>query len=258
MAGQPRRVRDHQLGRAARRGAVQGGRRAVGLPAAARERVLPLPRRGDLAAVLPPAPAERLPVDDHGGARASSRPPTRRRSTGRRASRPRPWVASTTPGPRARAVMTRACALATRRGTRYHPKPIAGTTSYLHRGARPHSGVVRCHPALRHRRQGRWPGPEPPHLRRGHVEDHELPRHPLARLELRADQVLRPDPVPGRQDPQQRAAVVAVQAEDEPPAAGHVLGHGAAVQALADLGRWARRGARPSADGDRRSAAAPA
>ena len=85
VAGNPDETADHQLGRAAGRGAVQGRRRAVGHPAAARERLLPLPRGGDLAAVLPPAPPERLPVDDRGGARPHPGPLRDRRSTGRRA-----------------------------------------------------------------------------------------------------------------------------------------------------------------------------
>ena len=54
----------------------KAGRRAVGHPAAARERVLPLHRRGDVAAVLPAASPERLPVVRSRSRSASSRCPT--------------------------------------------------------------------------------------------------------------------------------------------------------------------------------------
>ena len=50
------------------------------------------------------------------------------------------------------------------------------------------------------------PDAQPAHLRAGHVEGRELPRHLLADPQLRPDQVLRADRVPGGEDPQQRAA----------------------------------------------------
>ena len=103
----------------------------------------------------------------------------------------------------------------------------------LHRGAGSGSGVVRRDPPLRHGSEGGRAEPQPPDLRRSHVEDKGLPRHALPGVELRPQQVLRPDAVPGRQGPQQRAAVVPVQVEDEPQAAGHLLGHGAGVPAAA-------------------------
>ena len=68
----------------------------------------------------------------------------------------------------------------------YHPKPIAGHALPLHRGAGADPGLVRCHPALRHGGQERRQGPEPAHLRGGHVEDHQLPGHALARLDASA------------------------------------------------------------------------
>ena len=52
-------------------------------------------------------------------------------------------------------------------------------------------------------------------------------------VDLRAEQVLRPDPVPGREGAQQRAEVGALQNAEERQAAGHLLGDGAAVQAAA-------------------------
>ena len=84
-------------------------------------------------------------------------------------------------------------------------------------------------------------------------------------VELRAGQVLRADRVPGGQGAQQRPAVVAVQAQDEPQAPGHVLGDRAAVQAAAGgvIGRSGvsaddgGRG-RPCPRGCRRSASASA
>ncbi len=75
----------HRLRRAAGRREVQGGRRAVGHPHAPGERVVPLHRGRELAAVLPAAAAERLPVVHRGGAGSHSGARTSRRSTGRRA-----------------------------------------------------------------------------------------------------------------------------------------------------------------------------
>ena len=60
-----------------------------------------------------------------------------------------------------------------------------------------------------------------------------FPGAAVADLDLRSHQDVRAHAVPGGEDPQQRAAVVAVQAEDQPQAPGHVLGDRAALQAPA-------------------------
>ena len=62
VAGNPDQSASDQLAGTTRRGALQGGGRAVRLPAAARERVLPLRGGGERAAVLPATAAERLRV----------------------------------------------------------------------------------------------------------------------------------------------------------------------------------------------------
>ncbi len=59
-------------------------------------------------------------------------------------------------------------------------------------------------------------------------------------LELRSRQVLRPDDVHRGEDPQQRATVVAMRPEDQPQAAGHVLGRRAEGEAAAHVARPSR------------------
>ena len=113
------------------------------------------------------------------------------------------------------------------------PEAAEGSRELLHRGAGTRGDVVRRHPALRGGRHQRGVGPQSQDLRDRDVQDHQLPRQHLAGVDLRSDQVLRSHPIPGRQAPQQRAALVPVQAEDEPQAPGHLLGDGAALQAAA-------------------------
>ena len=74
-----------------------------------------------------------------------------------------------------------------------HPKPIKGTTSHYIEEQGPDSGLVHRHPAVRPGRHRRGPGPQSPHVRHRHVQDQELPRRPVAGLELRAGQDVRPD-----------------------------------------------------------------
>ena len=52
----------------------------------------------------------------------------------------------------------------------------------------------------------------------------ELPRWLYPGAQLRAEQVLRADPVPGGGAAQQRAALVSLQAQDQRPTTGHLLG----------------------------------
>ncbi len=114
-----------------------------------------------------------------------------------------------------------------------YPKPPKGAESFYIEEQGPVAtwcGAIRLFAAGGHRR---GPRAQPAHLRDRHVQDRQLPRQHLAGMDLRADQVLRAHPVPGGQAAQQRAALVPVQAEDEPQAPGHLLGDRAAVQATA-------------------------
>ena len=127
------------------------------------------------------------------------------------------------------------------------PQAVPGTSELLHRGAGAHSGwcgAIRLF-ATAAKNAGKDLN------RRTFVEAMSkitnFPGTLLPRVELRAVQVLRADPVPGGQAPQQRAAVVPVQAEDEPQAAGHVLGDGAALQAAAGAAERRPWAARPGA-----------
>ena len=185
------------------RRAVQRRRRAVGDPADA--------RRTPSSPIWGPRPQQYYPqlllrtTSRRSRSRSGSSPcPTRRHSTARRASPPRRWAASTTTAPRARAATTRACARATPPG-----RPTTRSRSPARRAStsrsRAHSGLVRSIRLFA--AAAKAPArPQPAHLRAGHGQDRQLPRHPRTRSELRPDQVLRPDPVPGGQDPQQRAA----------------------------------------------------
>ena len=116
---------------------------------------------------------------------------------------------------------------------KFHPKPIAGTTSFYIEEQGPIQawcGAIRLFAEA-----AKNAGPDL--NRRTFVEAMskitELPGHAVARVVLRYEQDVRADPVPGGQGAQQRAPVVAVQAEDEPPAAGDVLGDPRALQAAA-------------------------
>ncbi len=102
------RDRRHQQCRAVGGGAVQGGRRELADPADPVQRLLPGSRRPDQPGLLPPAVALRLRELHRVGARASSPSLTRRHWTARRGSRPKRWVASTTPDRSPRAATTRA------------------------------------------------------------------------------------------------------------------------------------------------------
>ena len=144
-------------------------------------------------------------------------------------------MASTTTVPRARAATTPACARVTTPGTPITRSPLPArraSTSRSRGRFRPGAGPSASSPP-----RPRTPGPNL--NRRTFVEAmSKITNYPgtLSPVwTLRAQQVLRADAVPGGQDPQQRAAVVAVQAQDEPQAAGHLLGDDRAVQAAAGL-----------------------
>ena len=152
--GQPRRILDDRLGRPAGGGAVQGGRCAVGDPAAPRERLLPVPGVGDVSAVLPAPLAERLPGHDRGRPRPDppAVQPGAQRAGGRHDRDPG-WDRRQPPREPGRLRPRRTRVL--HHVARLPPQADRRNDVLLPRGAGSDRSVVRGHPPLRHCGKGR-------------------------------------------------------------------------------------------------------
>ena len=148
VAGNPDETH-HQLGRAAGRRALQVLRRPVRLPAAARERLLPLPRRSEASQQYVP----QLLLSDYQStievALGLIPTPYEAELNGQEGVTTETLGGFDDNRPESQGGYDPGVRSCYNTWHAYHPKPIAGHHQHLHRGAGTDSGLVRGHPPLR-------------------------------------------------------------------------------------------------------------